>query len=258
MIESTFCFLSGVGFATEQKWWKLGLSNWHRFLSHPDVPGVGRSRKAFYDRDLALAEQQYHEGNARFFARHLASRHQWRLYQWLRPKAVYLDIETDSFGQVTVVGLYGRGTMTSLIRGDTLTDRRLCSELGQYDLLVTFCGMGFDVPMLRIQFPRLRLDQPHVDLCPLARTVGLRGGLKSIETAIGIARRNDLVGMDGSDAVRWWNRWRHSRDAGALERVLAYNEADCVNLEPLADWLYCRLAQRYHAVVPELSAGAPF
>jgi uncharacterized protein YprB with RNaseH-like and TPR domain len=245
MIESTFCFLPGVGTATEQQWWRLGMSNWNRFLSRPEVSGISRSRKALYDRDVALAEEQYQNGNTRFFAWRLPSRHQWRLYQWLRPKAVYLDIETDSFGQVTVVGLYANGAMTSLVRGDTLTDMRLRGELTQYDVVVTFCGTGFDLPMLRAQFSRVPLDQPHIDLCPLARAVGLRGGLKSIETAIGIIRRKDLLGMDGSDAVRVWNRWKHGRDADALERLLAYNEADCVNLEPLADWLYCRLAQRY-------------
>jgi uncharacterized protein YprB with RNaseH-like and TPR domain len=221
------------------------MSNWDRFLMSSNVSGLGKHRKALYDRDVALAEEQYQNENARFFARRLASRHQWRLYQWLRPKAVYLDIETDSFGQVTVVGLYGNGAMTSLVRGDTLTDQRLRTELAQYDVVVTFCGTGFDVPMLRAQFSRLPLDQPHIDLHNLTGRVGLRGGLKVIEARIGIQRRADLLGMDGSDAVRSWNRWRHGRDPEALERLIAYNEADCVNLEPLADWLYCRLAQRY-------------
>ena len=248
MIESTFCFLSGVGPATEQKWWKLGLSSWNRFLAVPEVPGVSRNRKTLYDQDLAQALEHYHNDDARFFAGCLASRHQWRLYQWLRPKAVYLDIETDSFGHVTVVGLYGNGVMTSLIRGDTLTTKRLGEELSRYDLMVTFCGTGFDVPMLRAQFSPLPLNQPHIDLCPLARTMGLRGGLKAIETAIGLTRREDLLGMNGSDAVRRWNRWRRGRDANALEQLIAYNEADCVNLEPLADWLYCGLARHYQSL----------
>jgi uncharacterized protein YprB with RNaseH-like and TPR domain len=215
---------------------------------------MSRDRKALYDRDVALAEEQFHHGNPRFFARRLPPRHQWRLYQWLRPNAVYLDIETDSFGRITLVGLYGSGEMTSLVRGDTLTDRRLRAELAQYDMVVTFCGTGFDLPMLRAQFSRLPLDQPHVDLHNLTRRAGLRGGLKAIEAALGIERRADLLGMNGSDAVRSWNRWRHSRDADALERLLAYNEADCVNLEPLADWLYCDLAQRYRALFSNCSA----
>ncbi|MGQ0811864.1 MAG: ribonuclease H-like domain-containing protein [Nitrospiraceae bacterium] len=159
---------------------------------------------------------------------------------------MYLDIETNSGGDITVVGLYGNGKVRSLIRGETLTQRQLGGELAQYDLLVTFCGTSFDVPMLRAHFPRLLMDQPHIDLCCLARNVGLRGGLKAIETMVGIERRADLLGLNGRDAVRLWNRWRHSRDETARERLLAYNEADCVNLQPLADLLYCRLVRQYH------------
>ena len=159
-------------------------------------------------------------------------------------------------GRLRSLDLYGDGAMTSLVRGDTLTNQRLRTELAQYDAVVTFCGTGFDLPMLRAQFSRLPLDQPHIDLHNLTRRVGLRGGLKAIEARIGIQRRADLLGMNGSDAVRFWNRWRHGRDAQALERLIAYNEADCVNLEPLADWLYCRLAQRYHALFSECFADA--
>jgi uncharacterized protein YprB with RNaseH-like and TPR domain len=248
MIESTFCFLRGVGLTTERKWWRRGIPTWRAFLSQAAIPGIGGRRKTFYDRELTLAQEQYEGGNAGFFAVRLAPRHQWRLYEWLRPKAVYLDIETDSFGQITVVGLYANGTMTSLIRGDSLTQARLRNELAQYDLLVTFCGASFDLPMLHGQFSLLPLDQPHIDLYRLARAVGLRGGLKTIEAVIGIVRRGDLLGMNGADAVRCWNRWRHGRDADALERLIAYNEADCANLEPLADFLYTRLARRYQEV----------
>lgn len=245
MIESTFCFLRGVGLATERRWWRGGIPTWAKFLSQAAIEGIGRRRKMLYDQEVALAHEQYERGNARFFAGCLALRHQWRLYEWLRPKAVYLDIETDSFGRITVVGLYAHGAMTSLIRGESLTQVRLHEELAQYDLFVTFCGASFDLPMLDSQFPLLPLDRPHIDLYPLARAVGLRGGLKAIEAALGITRREDLHGMDGSDAMRWWNRWRHGRDANALEQLLAYNEADCVNLEPLADLLYTRLARRH-------------
>jgi uncharacterized protein len=37
-------------------------------------------------------------------------------------------------------------------------------ELSQYDLLVSFCGRTFDVPMLLAHYPSLPLDQPHIDL----------------------------------------------------------------------------------------------
>lgn len=43
--------------------------------------------------------------------------------------------------------------------------------------------------------------------------------------------------------MRQWNRWRHERDENARRLLLAYNEADYVNLQPLADAFYCLLVQ---------------
>jgi uncharacterized protein YprB with RNaseH-like and TPR domain len=134
--------------------------------------------------------------------------------------------------------------MTQLVRGETLTEARLCEEMAPYDLIVTFFGLGFDVPYLQAVYPRLCFDRPHLDLCFAAKQLGLRGGLKHIERMLHIDRAPTIRDMDGWDAVRLWSRWRHRRDAAALELLLAYNEADCVNLQPLADFLYCDLVHR--------------
>ena len=246
MIESTFLFLNGIGRTTERRLWDQGIPTWREFLQQSSVRGLSMGRKALYDRDVQLAIDQHALDNPRFFASCLKARDQWRLYEWLRHRAVFLDIETAGgpYGDVTVVGLFGNGRMLSLVRGDTLTEARLCEEVSQYDLIVTFFGSGFDVPYLQAMFPRFRIDQPHLDLCFAAKQLGLRGGLKQIERMVGIEREGALQGMDGWDAVRMWTRWRHSRDTEALELLLAYNEADCVNLQPLADLLYCRLLQQ--------------
>ena len=242
MIESSFCFLPGVGRRTEQQWWQRGIETWADFLSASSISGIKPSRKARYDEALGQAKANRAEENARYFAVKLHPRDHWRLYEWLRPRAVYLDIETNSFGQITVVGLYGRGRCISFVRGESLERRRLSDELAQYDLLVTFNGAAFDLPVLLATFEGLPLDQPHLDLCLLGRQLGYRGGLKAIELQLGIRRRADLWGMSGADACQLWNRWRHRRDEEARERLLAYNEADCVNLQPLADLFYCQMA----------------
>lgn len=246
MIESTFLFLSGIGRQTERRLWDQGMLDWRAFLHQSCVRGVSAGRKALYDIDIEQALEQHTRNNPRFFATCLKGRDQWRLYEWLRARSVFLDIETAGgpYGEVTVVGLFGNGRMLSLVRGDTLTEARLCEEVSQYDLIVTFFGSGFDLPYLHAMFPRFRIDQPHLDLCFAAKQLGLRGGLKHIERMLGIERAGALHGMDGWDAVRMWTRWRHSRDPEALELLLAYNEADCVNLQPLADLLYCRLVQQ--------------
>ena len=109
MIESSFCFLPGVGRRTERRWWDRGIGTWKDFLSSNSIPGIGPARKAIYDVALDQAKVHRAQEDARYFANHLHARDQWRLYEWLRPRAVYLDIETNSFGQITVVGLYGHG-----------------------------------------------------------------------------------------------------------------------------------------------------
>jgi uncharacterized protein len=250
MIDSSFCFLHGVGRRTERRWWEQGISTWTDFLSANSIPGLGERRKALFDVALDQATVRRRQEDARYFAIHLQARDQWRLYEWLRPRAVYLDIETNSFGQITVVGLYGQGQCTSLVRGDSLDRQRLYDELAQYDLLVTFNGTSFDLPVLLATFPDLPLDQPHFDLCGVGRQLGYQGGLKAIELQLGITRQEELRGMSGADAGHLWNRWRHGRDEEARARLLAYNEADCVNLEPLADLFYCRMVQRCRGPAP--------
>lgn len=243
MIESSFCFLPGVGPTTERRLWRQGLSSWSDFLSTPSVERISPARKASYDKQVDTAVQRYRQDDSRYFAVAFPAREHWRLYDWLRHRAAYLDIETDSFGRITVVGLYGRERMTSFVRGESLDACRLAETLRQYDLLVTFSGTTFDLPMLLRQYPDLPLDHAHMDLCLLGRRLGYRGGLKAIERQVGIRRPIDIQGMNGDDAVRCWNRWRHSRDEEARRVLLRYNEADCANLASLASAFYGGMVQ---------------
>ena len=245
MIESTFVFLKGIGLTTERRLWSEGVLTWTDFIGTDRIQGLSLARKQLCDVEVRLAQDHHRRDDARYFAKCLKSRDHWRLYEWLRTRAVYLDIETTANFEISVVGLFANGRMTSLVRGESLTAARLNEELSQYDLIVTFNGATFDLPCLRAHFPNLSFDQPHMDLCLLGRQLGLRGGLKRVEELLGIERPQAIVGMDGWDAVRLWNRWRQSRDATAHALLLAYNEADCRNLEPLADLLYCRLSRQH-------------
>ena len=125
MITSSFCLLPGVGLCTERRFWREGFSTWDRFLGARAIKGVGAARKALYDTRIAEAHQHFDRDDSRYFAKAVPARHQWRLYEWLRARAVYLDIETDSFGHITVVGLYGQGRYTALVRHESLGLLRL-------------------------------------------------------------------------------------------------------------------------------------
>ena len=248
MLTSTFILLQGIGPGTERRLWHDGITDWSTFLQQPTLSGISATRKAWYDQDLVTATSRLKAGRADFFGTCLKSRDHWRLFETFRHRTLYLDIETTGMsaytGQLTVVGLYRNGRMTSLVRGDNLTEDRLQEELEQTDLLVTFFGSAFDIPYLQTVYPRLNFKKPHFDLCFAARRLGLQGGLKCIEHELLIHRDIDLEGLDGWDAVRLWQQWR-SGDDSALDLLLRYNAADTRNLEPLAQFLYERMVAQY-------------
>ncbi len=248
MLTSTFVHLAGIGPATERRLWQHGIRDWSTFLRESTLPGISAPRKALYDAQLLAAQDHLDRRNAVYFADCLHSRDHWRLYRTFGARALYLDIETTGIsaqeGQVTIVGLYRNGRMSTLIRGESLSQERLQEELDRSDLLVTFFGSVFDIPFLQNQFRGLRVSIPHFDLCFASRRLGLQGGLKHLEQELDIPRAPDLREMDGWEAVRLWFQYR-TGDEAALDRLVRYNAADTRNLEPLAELVYDRLVARY-------------
>ncbi|WHZ22265.1 MAG: hypothetical protein OJF47_001377 [Nitrospira sp.] len=248
MLTSTFVHLNGIGPSTERRLWEGGISDWTTFRREARLPGISSSRKVLYDADLAAAQEHLDRRNARYFADCLHARDHWRLFRTFGERALYLDIETTGLsaqeGQVTLVGLYRNGHMRTLIRGDSLTRDVLQEELDRADMLITFFGSVFDIPYLQTSFRGLQVSLPHFDLCFAARRIGLQGGLKQIERELDIARDSDLHHLDGMEAVRLWQQYQ-TGDEAALDTLIRYNAADTGNLEPLAEWVYDRLAARY-------------
>ena len=185
------------------------------------------------------AIEALHRGRHRYFARGLSPRDHWRAWREFRHAIAFLDIETTglSIGRdaITVVGVFDGTRKRSFVQGDNLED--LPAAMARAKLLVTFNGARFDVPFLRKAFPRMALDQIHLDLLHPLRRLGFVGGLKAIESQVGILRSEETTGLGGFDAVRLW----HAYDAGdddALDLLLEYNMEDVVNLEPLAELAY--------------------
>ena len=160
------------------------------------------------------------------------------MYPRFAGESAFLDIETDGLSRwsaVTVVGVYrpDRG-FTGLVRGQGLSDGAITEALEGVRLVVTFNGAGFDLPFIRASFPRAQLPPAHLDLLSCARRLGWKGGLKAVERSLGLSRDLETRVLAGSDAVRLWRAWTRTGSTNALRLLLKYNEADCVNLEPLA------------------------
>ena len=172
--------------------------------------------------------------DARFFAAHMPREEWWRLYPSFESKAVFLDIETTGlshyYDEITVVGLYDGKRVKTLLAGHNL--KNLSELLNPYDIVVTFNGTMFDIPFLKTKFPSLRLPPIHLDLRYLLRRLGLSGGLKQIERALGIERSKEAKEVDGLMATVLWARYLRG-DTEALERLVKYNAADITSLQSL-------------------------
>ncbi|MDG6912397.1 MAG: ribonuclease H-like domain-containing protein [Nitrososphaerota archaeon] len=235
-LRATFQHLPRVGVATEAYLWSEGVLDWEDLADLPHFPGISSPHLARIKDELRHSEVALRTGNADYFARTLPPREHWRLYHDFRARTAFLDIETTGFsptyGIVTCVTVHGGGNTRTLVQGDDLEE--LGSVLQTFALLVTFNGSQFDVPFLTAHFPEIRFPPAHADLRWIFQRQGLTGGLKAIEHRLRLGNRSGVEGVDGWEAVRLWHQ--HCRGVkGALERLVAYNRADTVNLETLME-----------------------
>ncbi len=239
MLKRTFIHCPGVGLKTEAHFWRHGLHTWEDFLAARNVPGIGPLRLDFLK--MLVQESLGHLNEARYFAARLPGPEHWRLFRHFRGRAAYLDIETHGSAwpalQVTVVGLFDGLSLKQFVHGYNL--EKFPEALAGLDLLVTFNGTQFDLPVLRSYFPGLPLPPVHLDLRFILARLGFRGGLKKIEPRFGIHRPPEVAGLNGYDAVLLWER--HLRgDRTALELLLEYNREDVTNLEVLMEQAFER------------------
>jgi len=254
MLTSTFIHAPHVGPAGERALWAQGARTWTDFLAQAECLSVpARSRETL---SAAVEDSIAHLEAARadYFAHRLPRREHWRAAASF-PKLGYLDIETNggnAADAITVIGLYDGLETHAYVKGQNLA--QFAYECQGYDGFVTFFGTGFDLPFLKRQFPVLEsvfADRFHIDLCPLLKRLGYRGGLKRIEQQLGLSRVPEAEGLSGMDAVRLWRAWRKGGPGAedALRLLLAYNREDVVNLKWLLEFALPRL--RDHAGFPQ-------
>lgn len=244
MLTSTFCHLTGIGPRAEERLWSAGILNWA--LYEGMGRGVFSSRK--HESVLAgLAESKtaLTAENAWHFLDGLPTDRRARVYPHFRTATGYLDIETTGLGpcaEVTTIALYDGAKVRTYARGVNLEE--FARDVAAYRLLVTYNGARFDLPILRRTFLGVDWPKAHLDLMPVLRSLGCKGGLKRCEAILGLKRQVPEE-VDGAEAVRLW--WQHKKgDPRALKRLLAYNSQDAVSLE----WLLVKAYNRSMAGFP--------
>ncbi len=237
MIRNSFIFLERFGRAKEKALWKQGIKDWDDFLKVGKIRGIGAASKLYYDRKISEARKSLYDFDASYFARTLPKAEHWRLYDFFREDAVFLDIEVDGVdgsSDIIVVGLFDGISSKTMVRGINLDFKRLQEELKKYKIIVSFNGSVFDIPFIRKRYNVLP-DIPHFDLRFACSRVGLKGGLKEIERTLGIKRSQIVERICSGDALTLYKMYRGSGDDYYLDLFIEYNEEDCINLKYIAD-----------------------
>lgn len=223
----------------ERALWDSGCLTWADALNGiNDLPFGAASRdivRMVLNKSVEALETKEHQ----FFTKALGTANAWRAWPHFKEQCVYLDIETDggqSGSSITTIGIYDGNEFEVFVKDQNLENFR--DRISDFGMMVTFFGLGFDIPMIKKRFSNLPLDHIHLDLCPTLRDVGIKGGLKKIEKELGIARGEDTDGLSGRDAITLWRRYDRFGDQKALDTLIAYNREDVVNLVVLAQIAY--------------------
>jgi uncharacterized protein YprB with RNaseH-like and TPR domain len=251
MLEHTFVHIPGIGKTTEQGLWGRGVRTWADAEGADPTAGTIRPRVlAQLQHYLPDSRRALQAGNVSFFARLCGLGEAWRVFSRFAQDCVYLDIETTGLSpgsdEITMVGVYDGDAYRAFIAGDNLD--ALPAYLQGFRLITTFNGAGFDLRFIRAAFPQLPLPPIHIDLRRVTKKLGLTGGLKAIEAALGLQRDRDVRDLSGFDAVLLWRR--HLRgDRRALDLLVQYNRADVVHLKSIMELCYDRLARETAALL---------
>lgn len=245
MIRQSFLFLERISTKGEQNIWEQGIKTWDDFLEAEKIKGIADHKKKYFNRKIEEARRNLYEFNSSYFYDLLPTSEHWRLYDFFKEDAVFLDIEASGVrddGFITVVGLYDGVNTKTMIKGVNLDFKKLKTELSKYKMIVTFNGLSYDLPFLERAFPNLLPKVPCFDLKHACARVGLAGGLKTVEKVLGINRRNKIIErMYGGDAITLWRMYKATGDDYYLKLLVEYNEEDVVNLKPIANLVYKKL-----------------
>ena len=173
-------------------------------------------------------------------------------------RILYLDTETTGLGgSGTVAFLVGMGWLTDagfevhqfLMRDypeEPYLLKHVAAGLDRFDVLCTFNGTTFDVPLLESRFLMNRMDRgclnlPHLDLLHMCRRLWkLRLGRCNLgrleEVILGKPRVDDLP---GSEVPQRYFTYLKTKQFSLLEDILKHNAQDiaslCVLLNHMAD-----------------------
>ncbi|MCL7412186.1 MAG: ribonuclease H-like domain-containing protein [ANME-2 cluster archaeon] len=244
MLTNSYVHIPRIGASTEHKIWSSGIRSWDEFCENHHRIKMSVSKRDQLLEGIEESRQRLEVSDHVYFASTLPIKEHWRGYQHFKKDTLFLDIETTGLSQdrdeITMIGIYGGGKSRVFISGIDLDE--FPGVLEGCKTIVTFNGSRFDLPFISRHFPEICFDQLHIDLMYPLRRIGLSGGLKHIETVLGLVRSTETTGLTGFDAVRLWYRYKRG-DQSALDTLVMYNLEDISHLETIIDLTYDRIVQ---------------
>ena len=243
--------MPGISVDDEEDLWAAGVKDWMGAAASDQITDEQRQ-------EIQLSSQALDRGDSGYFGDKYRASERWRLLPDFAEEIAFLDIETTGLGgeaYITMCGVLDSSGFKAYVRSENLDE--LADALGHCKLVVTFNGISFDVPWLRRELGPMLENAAHVDLMHVLRGVGLRGGLKRIEKAIGLDRGDDLSLLSGRDAVVLWNMAQEG-EPRALETLIRYNAEDVASLPLLAEYAYGQNSAGTPMAVPGFRSPARF
>ena len=125
----------------ERRLWSLGYDSWDAVLRENE-PRLSLRRFQTISQHIQRSRVQLEDYNAVFFAEHMPSNQQWRLFPEFRHSVAYLDIESTGlrYGSdtITTIALYDGRDIHYYVRGRNLST--FSTDVQQYKLVVTYNG----------------------------------------------------------------------------------------------------------------------
>jgi uncharacterized protein len=238
MIKKSFVLLERIGFKLENRIWQQGVKDWNDFLKCNTVKGISKVKKEYHNRKIMEASEALLNENYNYFIEKLPQKEMWRLYQEVKEKSCFLDIEIDGYRDVILVGVSNYYNTNFFVKGVNLD--KLSEELRKYKAVITFNGGAFDLPKLRKL--GVKVNMVHIDLKPLCVNLGLVGGLKKVEKTLKLGRPSHLYG----NPVDLWQAFHASGDKEYLDLLIGYNREDCENLKLIMDYVYRKMCEKIY------------
>ncbi len=242
MLFNTFIHLNGIGEKNEIMLYQNGIYCWDDLLKAKNINNISSDKLEKIKNEVRESYKKYYEKDINFFLHRLSSKNAWRIYKEFKKYCCFLDIETDGTSgmdsEITLIGVYSENGYKCYINGKNLESFE--DDILKYDLIITFNGKVFDLPMINKNFrTRYFTNIAHIDMKPVCSNMDnkFKGGLKTLERKIGLYRPPDIRDLDGYDAVKLWERYLYG-EKNCLKTLIEYNKYDVVNLSKLTDFIY--------------------